>query len=46
MYFCGYVLLWLLEIKCPYSIDGTVTVTLTSNEIADKFVKKFCLLLK
>ena len=32
-----------LEIKCPYSIDGTVTVTLVPNEIADKFGEKFCL---
>ena len=32
-----------LEIKCPSSIDGTATVTLTPNEIADKFGNKFCL---
>jgi len=32
-----------LEIKCPYSIDGTVTVNLTPYEIADKFGNKFCL---
>ena len=32
-----------LEIKCPYSIDGTVSINLTPYEIADKFGKKFCL---
>ena len=30
-----------LEIKCPYSIDGTLTVSLTPVEIADKYGKKF-----
>ena len=32
-----------LEIKCPYSIDGTVIVTLTPYEIAEKFGKKIFL---
>lgn len=30
-----------LEIKCPYSIDGTVTIALTPNEIAENFGKNF-----
>ena len=30
-----------LEIKCPYSIDGTLTISLTPDEIADKYGKKF-----
>ena len=30
-----------LEIKCPYSIKGTVTIELTPYEIADKFPEFF-----
>ena len=30
-----------LEIKCPYSIDGSLTINLTPNEIAEKYGKNF-----
>ena len=30
-----------LEIKCPYSIDGQLTISLTPDEIADMYGKKF-----
>ena len=30
-----------LEIKCPYGIDGSLTITLTPDEIAEKYGKKF-----
>lgn len=30
-----------LVIKCPYSIDGTLTISLTPDEISDKYGKKF-----
>ena len=30
-----------LEIKCPYSIDGTSTVSMKPLEIADRFDSKF-----
>lgn len=30
-----------LVIKCPYSIEGTVTITLTPDEIAQRYGNKF-----
>ena len=30
-----------LEIKCPYSIKGSLTITLTPDEIADRYGKDF-----
>ena len=30
-----------LEIKCPYSIKGSLTITLTPDEIADQYGKDF-----
>ena len=30
-----------LEIKCPYSIAGSVTIALSPDEISDRFDKKF-----
>uniref|UniRef100_A0A1X7V7U8 YqaJ viral recombinase domain-containing protein n=1 Tax=Amphimedon queenslandica TaxID=400682 RepID=A0A1X7V7U8_AMPQE len=32
-----------LEIQCPYSIDGFLTISLTPDEIADKYGNKFML---
>ena len=30
-----------LEIKCPYSINGSLTITLTPEEIANQYGKDF-----
>ena len=30
-----------LEIKCPYSIEGSLTISLTADEIIEQYGKKF-----
>ena len=37
----GYLLLWLPKIKCLYSIDGSLVITLTPNEITEKYGNNF-----